>query len=144
MDKDYKILLQWFDFETRKLVGKEEINKTNDELATLLNLPTKYPPFVGYSYRVAYDDKKKLQSLVNHRINLRKYSYLLDSYTTKIEPYVNPNEKYFSTPEWCSLKKALEILKDREEVDLYIRDEIVIGRFFDALKENNCLKNMSS
>jgi hypothetical protein len=144
MQKDYKILLEWYDLDTEKLVDEEEIDKTDEELAILLGMKEKYPPFIGTCYRVTNNDKKILQPLVDHNIDFNKYSYLLGSYATNLDQGPDPCKPYYDIPEWKILEKTLQGLKDRGDIETEIPDKFIIRYFFNDLKENNCLKNMSS
>ena len=78
--QNYKILVERYEKDPgNKLLGKEHMRLTNEELAKRMRFKSKYGPFIGRMYSIESCHLNIIQPLVKHLIELDKNDYVISS-----------------------------------------------------------------
>ena len=111
--KNYRILLEWYNKKSGTLVSDEEIILTEDELSSQLKLE-KPLPYIGTAYQIERKDEvDSLQSLLKHSIKLKEYDYFIISRSIDgVRQEAPPFRPPVNLPAFPSAKRAKPVMKD--------------------------------
>lgn len=75
---DVRRMLRWFDRQTDELAGQEALRGARvEELSRIFNRPADDPMYA--SYEVLDAQRKAIQPLVTHEIQLDQYAYFVEA-----------------------------------------------------------------